>query len=399
MPYVFTARPYDNLFSEFYDELQGYLDAIVAGVIPDTSITNAKLATDIKIGSLATLTTTEKSSVVGAINEIDAKFDTALISDATITSVRAKKIQLNGLAYTPLAFKTSTAASVTGTITTATLDLTGVGDGGTIIFNPNSLGADTATVNFAAGTSLSGGTPSTDISTGVDKSFMISADGDTAELVTLTLAGLNSGAAIAAEMQTKIRALGGRKAAITVSYNAGANGKYLITSTRLGTGSSIVITEAPLNSVTEELKIGTAAGGTETAGTGDVADAAAATHAEIAAVINGDIAGVTAVGTTGSLVITSTNTGATSSIVMGNGTLNTVLGLTNEAEYYGMVGMGYSTDMADANYFAVATLNGTTTLTSLNLSITNRSTTGFHVRCETAASTQYVDVIIMGVAV
>jgi hypothetical protein len=84
---------------------------------------------------------------------------------------------------------------------------------------------------------------------------------------------------------------------------------------------------------------------------------------------------------------------------MGNGTLNTVLGLTNEAEYYGMVGMGYSTDMADANYFAVATLNGTTTLTSLNLSITNRSTTGFHVRCETAASTQYVDVIIMGVAV
>lgn len=36
---------------------------------PDGSITNAKLATDVKVGSLAALTTTDKSSVVAAVNE------------------------------------------------------------------------------------------------------------------------------------------------------------------------------------------------------------------------------------------------------------------------------------------------------------------------------------------
>lgn len=37
---------------------------------PNGSITNAKLATDVKVGSLATLLTTIKTSVVGAINEL-----------------------------------------------------------------------------------------------------------------------------------------------------------------------------------------------------------------------------------------------------------------------------------------------------------------------------------------
>ena len=41
-------------------------------VIDDNSISNAKLASDIKVGSLATLTTTVKTSVVGAINELDS---------------------------------------------------------------------------------------------------------------------------------------------------------------------------------------------------------------------------------------------------------------------------------------------------------------------------------------
>lgn len=38
--------------------------------VTDGSITNAKLATDVKVGSLASLDTTDKSSVVGAINEL-----------------------------------------------------------------------------------------------------------------------------------------------------------------------------------------------------------------------------------------------------------------------------------------------------------------------------------------
>ena len=47
----------------------------VAGVVGDGTVTNAKLANDVKVGSLATLDTTEKGSVVGAINENKANAD------------------------------------------------------------------------------------------------------------------------------------------------------------------------------------------------------------------------------------------------------------------------------------------------------------------------------------
>ena len=47
--------------------------AAQAGAILPGTITDAMLATDAKVGSLTTLTTTEKASVVGAINEIDAQ--------------------------------------------------------------------------------------------------------------------------------------------------------------------------------------------------------------------------------------------------------------------------------------------------------------------------------------
>lgn len=54
-----------------------YVDDVATGVvlgqIPDNSLTNNKLSSDIKIGSLASLNTTDKSSVVFAINEVDSK--------------------------------------------------------------------------------------------------------------------------------------------------------------------------------------------------------------------------------------------------------------------------------------------------------------------------------------
>lgn len=61
----------DNV-NEALEEVYAAIASTVLGEIPDNSIPNLKLASDIKVGSLATLTTTEKSSVVGAINEIDA---------------------------------------------------------------------------------------------------------------------------------------------------------------------------------------------------------------------------------------------------------------------------------------------------------------------------------------
>ena len=67
--------------------------SLVAGTIPDGSVTNAKLATDVKVGSIATLTTTEKSSVVGAINEVDSNVSD--IEDGT-TKVYAQHLTGSG---------------------------------------------------------------------------------------------------------------------------------------------------------------------------------------------------------------------------------------------------------------------------------------------------------------
>lgn len=50
--------------------------AVSVGTVSDEAVTNAKLATDVKIGSLASLTTTSKASVVGAVNELDAEIGT-----------------------------------------------------------------------------------------------------------------------------------------------------------------------------------------------------------------------------------------------------------------------------------------------------------------------------------
>ena len=67
-----------------------YVDDTVTGVvlgqITDNSLTNAKLATDIKVGSLASLTTTEKGSVVGAINELDSDFGTLNTTVSNLTT-------------------------------------------------------------------------------------------------------------------------------------------------------------------------------------------------------------------------------------------------------------------------------------------------------------------------
>lgn len=52
------------------------LPAIPMANLTDSSVTDAKLATDVKVGSLATLTTTVKGTVTAAINEVDGNFDT-----------------------------------------------------------------------------------------------------------------------------------------------------------------------------------------------------------------------------------------------------------------------------------------------------------------------------------
>lgn len=55
--------------------LYAQIVSVTLGQIPDGSLTNAKLATDIKVGSLTALTTTDKTSVTNAVNELKSSQD------------------------------------------------------------------------------------------------------------------------------------------------------------------------------------------------------------------------------------------------------------------------------------------------------------------------------------
>jgi len=122
--------------------------------------------------------------------------------------------------------------------------------------------------DWNAGFHAGGTNPSVDISGGTDTSFKILADSEsTAQTVTLTVAGLNSGSLIAAAMQAAIRALGGAYSLVTVTYEGSpVTDYYLITSGTTGATSAITITNATSNNVADNLKIGVANGGSSTAG-------------------------------------------------------------------------------------------------------------------------------------
>lgn len=64
------------------DEVVSAIDDAAAGIVPANSISNSELGTDVKVGSLAALTTTVKTDAVSAINEVDSHADSAQ-ADAT----------------------------------------------------------------------------------------------------------------------------------------------------------------------------------------------------------------------------------------------------------------------------------------------------------------------------
>lgn len=118
--------------------------------------------------------------------------------------------------------------------------------------------------------SVSGQNPSEDISAGPADSFQIQVDGDpTVRTVSLNLAGLTTGAAIATEMQTRINAIGTPDgydySSVSVSYDA-VNKCYTIISSNTNLNAGVQITAAATNDVSAALKLGLANKGTETAG-------------------------------------------------------------------------------------------------------------------------------------
>lgn len=118
-----------------------------------------------------------------------------------------------------------------------------------------------------AGTETSGPSPSTNISAGPANQLQIAVDADVVSgayrNIALTLTGLTTGAAIAAQLQTQIRAQAGIYAAVTVAY---ANSLYVITSGTTGISSMVAINPAVSSDVSAALKLGIANGATDTNG-------------------------------------------------------------------------------------------------------------------------------------
>jgi hypothetical protein len=320
-----------------------------------------------------------------------------VIGDATITNLRGGKVTLNGVNPTRVLFGDPDAASILGTDDGATKNM---GNGKTMTVNPDAAGDNTVTFAATAGTSTSAAAPSTDMSASPDTKFKIAYNGAAAVTVTCDWAtgdgggACDTGAKIAAEMQEKIRAALAGNPAVTVTYGA----TYVITSAQLGTGSAIVITAAADHNCTEELKIGVADGGAEAAGTGDFADAAAATAAEIAAAIHARATGWDAEAVGNKVRCFSKTSGKDSSLVVNAAcTADSVIGVTGSA--YGAQGLGYDTDMANDDYLVALSLTGVNAagIAGDSVSTNTKTVAGFLIESETTAATHDVDVIVAGV--
>jgi hypothetical protein len=123
----------------------------------------------------------------------------------------------------------------------------------------------------SSGASVSAAAPSTDIHAATSPTFKIQVDGDTtAHNITMTPAGLTTGAAIASAAQGLIQALGNQSGYVytnvTVDYGVSVANKYTFKSGKTGTASAVVITAGATNDVTAALKIGITNSGVESTG-------------------------------------------------------------------------------------------------------------------------------------
>lgn len=91
------------------------------------------------------------------------------------------------------------------------------------------------------------------MSTETDTKFKIATDGTAAAEVTCVWTGAITGALVAAQMQTRIRALGGNKVAVTVEF---IDGRYVITSGTTGAASAVVITAGATLNCSDQLRLG-----------------------------------------------------------------------------------------------------------------------------------------------
>lgn len=131
--------------------------------------------------------------------------------------------------------------------------------------DPITTGGHRDTTGATAGTSTSAAAPSTDISAAANpQTLTINLNGTGPVAVSFNPAGLNTGALIAAALQTAIRAAVPWAGGMTVTYGT----TYVVSCQgSVGPSASVVITAGTGNDCTTALKLGVANGGVEVAGT------------------------------------------------------------------------------------------------------------------------------------
>lgn len=299
-----------------------------------------------------------------------------------------KIVPLRGDNPTNVVFGASAPARIMGA-EAEPFDLSGVGPGGTLIANPGGAGNETGTIDAAAGF-LTGDTGcAEDMTSEVDTKLRIAVDGGDPVVATMDWSGCNSGSLIAAQLQIAIRAATGGLE--TVAWETD---HYVITSARLGKTSSIEVLPAVELDCKDELGLGS--GAVATQGTGDVDNLEAVMAAEILAVIASDMAPIVGSAVGGKVVLSANGVGNASSLVIGAGTLNEVLGFTGSDEAYGAVGMGYEVaGLTSVDYVVGLTLRGTASPGGKGLSWKDPTLAGFAIYCENAACVDEVGVAVL----
>lgn len=252
-----------------------------------------------------------------------------------VTAAKAYKIAQTG-ATSP------TYGTVTGTVA----EPFSLADGDTIIISADGGGDDTATFNATAASVTTYAAETYNITPG--STIQVAIDGGSTQTVTFSSGDFVNIAAATAEEVAAVM-----NAALTgCSVTTASTGtKVKITSDTLGTGSSVNIVEVgggiygtDANAVLM-FPVATASG------TGDAANAASVTNAELKTLIEGDVSGVTC-GTSGSYLTIRTNTaGASGSIqVKVASTADTKCGLDN-AVHTGTSGGATNTLKIEGKYY------------------------------------------------
>jgi hypothetical protein len=133
------------------------------------------------------------------------------------------------------------------------------------VFNPPAIGTQ--------GKSEGAVSASTDITAhATPATLKATVSGGAQVTASVAVAGLNTGTLIAAALETAINtalANDGQDARVWVEFDAAGPDQYTVWNQSTGTAATVVIADGTSNNIADDLNLGTANGGTETAGTND----------------------------------------------------------------------------------------------------------------------------------